>query len=151
MANEGSFVRWQSIAITQLGYSIGLILTFATASLGFGLSLIRDDRYRPGCWAKAFMFLALLSLAVSIGLGLWCVVNRLRDFRITRSVARDRENWEKTLSDVELDGRLHDRRSTSKKLGKRSWCIFWWQLGMFALGSLCLTIAFTIAFHTKMF
>lgn len=97
------------------------------------------------------MFLALLSLVVSIGLGLWCVVNRLRDFRITKGVARDRENWEKTLSDIELDRRLRDRRSESKKLGKRSWRIFWWQLGTFGLGSLCLTVAFTIAFRTKIF
>lgn len=152
MVREGSFVRWQAIALNQLGYSVGLILTYAAASLGFGLSLIKDDRYQPGCWAKAFMLFALFSLAVSIGLGLWCVVNRLRDFRITRSIARDRENCEREpLSDIEIDRRLHDRRSESKRLGKWTWRIFAWQLGTFAFGSLCLTIAFIIAFHTKIF
>lgn len=151
MAHEGSFVRWQSIAINQLGYAVGLILTFATASLGFGLALVKDKDYVPGCWGKAFMSLALLSLALSVALGLWCVVNRLRDFRKTRSIARDREDWEPCFGEAETDRRLHERRTETQKLGRKSWLLFWWQLGMFALGALALTVTFAIVYRTKLF
>ncbi len=151
MAPEGSFVRWQSIALTQLGYAVGLILTFATASLGFGLTLIKDEHYAPGCWGKAFMLLALFSLTVSVGMGLWCVVNRLCDFRKTRSIARDREDWGRRFGEVETDRRLQERRTETKRLGRKTWLLFWWQLGTFEFGILSLTIAFAIVYHTKIF
>ena len=40
--SSGSFVRWQGIAITQMGYTVSLILTFATATLGFALTVFKD-------------------------------------------------------------------------------------------------------------
>jgi hypothetical protein len=51
---EDSFVRWQTITITQLGYAVNLTLTLATASLGFTLNVVRDKEYAPTCWAKCF-------------------------------------------------------------------------------------------------
>lgn len=45
--SEGSFVRWQATAIAQLGYAVGLILSFAGASLGFALSVVKDKDYLP--------------------------------------------------------------------------------------------------------
>lgn len=144
--HEGSFVRWQAIALEQLGYAVGLILTFAGASLGFGFALAKDQNYTPTCWSKAFVIAGLSSLLLSLGLGVWCVINRLRDFRETRGIARDREEWEREkIPESEINARLALRRSETDKLGKRSWRLFWWQIGTFASGVLSLTVAFEIA------
>ena len=40
-----------------------------------------------------------MSLLASVGFGIWCVINRLRDFRATTKVARMRE---KGKSDEEM-------------------------------------------------
>ena len=88
-----SFVRWQSVTIEQLGYSAGLILGLAAASLGFALNIVKDPIYDPGCWCKALMLASLISLILSLAFGVWCVINRLLDFRKTSGVARDRERW----------------------------------------------------------
>ena len=152
MSHEGSFIRWQSIGIAQLGYAIGLILSSATASLAFTLVLIKDQSYIPGCWGKAVMLTSMLSLIASIALGLWCVVNRLRDFRITESTARDREDLdERQASKEEKEKLLASRRTETDRLGKRTWHLFWWQIGTFALGISALTIAFGIIYHSKIF
>jgi hypothetical protein len=50
--SEGSFVRWQAIALVQLGYAVNLILSFATASLGFALTLPRIRDMRPAVGAR---------------------------------------------------------------------------------------------------
>jgi hypothetical protein len=42
-------VRWQKIAIDQLGYTLNLVLTFTVATLGYGFVLLRDDKFIPGC------------------------------------------------------------------------------------------------------
>ena len=89
--SEGSFIRWQAIAIAQLGYAVNLILTLATASLGFAVALIKDKDFTPGCWSKCLLVLSQLSLLASVALGIWCVINRLLDFRKTKDNARDRE------------------------------------------------------------
>ncbi|MFI5095377.1 MAG: hypothetical protein ACHQIK_18225 [Candidatus Acidiferrales bacterium] len=152
MPNEGSYVRWQSIAIDQLGYSVGLVLSFATASLGFAVALVKDQNYAPGCWGKAAMLASIASLITSIGLGLWCVINRLRDFRKTRGIARDREDLKRNhVSEDEIDGRLRERRVETRRLGERTWQLFWWQIGTLASGFAALTVAILITYRTKLF
>ncbi|MGC1619957.1 MAG: hypothetical protein WA765_15820 [Candidatus Acidiferrum sp.] len=152
MPREGSYVRWQAIAIDQLGYAVGLILGFATASFGFALSLVKDQNYVPGCWGKALMLTSIASLILSIGLGLWCVINRLCDFRGTRSVAKDREDWERDgVVSEEIADRLRMRRAETKRLGERTWLLIWWQIGTFALGVATFTVAYGISYRAKLF
>lgn len=152
MPRESSYARWQSIAIDQLGYAVGLILSFATASLGFALALVKDQNYAPGCWGKTAMVTSIASLILSVGLGLWCVINRLCDFRETRSIARDREDWERDgVSKEEIANQLRARRAETKRLGERTWLLFWWQIGTFALGVATFTVALGITYHAKLF
>src|SRR3989344_1899197 len=102
MANtneDKSFVRWQGITISQLSYAVNLILGLAVAALGFVITLLLNKEFIPVSWMKCTFSVALLSLLASIGLGIWCVVNRLRDFRATKEVARKRE---KGATDSEL-------------------------------------------------
>ena len=149
---EVSFIRWQSIAINQLGYANGLILTFAAASLGFALGIIKDVRYVPGCWSKAFMLLSCVSLLLSVSLGLVCIFNRLSDFRLTARIARVRETQERDGAVSELNSQsLEELRMKVKKVGENTWRLFLWQLGTFVLGVLALVVAFGIAFRTSIF
>jgi hypothetical protein len=150
--SEGSFIRWQGIAIAQLGYAVNLILTLATASLGFAVALIKDRDFTPGCWGKCFLVISELSLLGSVGLGIWCSVNRLLDFRKTKDNAKDREDLRTAHCEREkIQRRLDKRRGETKKLGRRSWYIFWCQIGTFGLGVLLLAIAVAVVYNAKLF
>lgn len=124
-----SFVRWQKITIDQLGYAVNLILALSTASLGFAVSLIVKKDFALTCGGIIFFFLAILAFLISIALGIWCVINRLCDFRTTAETARRREEY---ASDQEL----YLLRAKYRKLGERTWTLFWLQIGLFLYGIL---------------
>jgi len=128
------FIRWQGITITQLSYSINLILTFSIAAVGFGVSLLLSDNFKPTtCQAYAF-FISLVFLLASGAFGIWCTINRLRDFRaaekITNLKRKDKNHPE-----------LSELRELTTKLGKKTWGIFWWQIGTFSTGILILVLS----------
>ena len=152
MHGDGSFHRWQTIAISQLGYAVGLVLSLATATLGFAATVIRDPAYSPSCWGKISMLAAFGSLVLSISSGLLCTINRLCDFRKTRSIARDREDWEEqgTAKD-DIDRRLKTRRDETRRLGERSWVLFCCQAATFVLGFGALILALGILYHARLF
>ncbi|MBA7645757.1 hypothetical protein ES703_53515 [subsurface metagenome] len=126
---KGSFIRWQSIKITQFTYSVNLILGLAVGVLGFQVALLLNDKFNPIAWQKCAFSISMLLLVLSVALGIWCVINRLRDFRATAKAARLRE-----------DGRpaedIQPYRDLYKKLGKKTWYLFWWQVGTFGVGIL---------------
>jgi hypothetical protein len=139
---EGRFTRWQSITIAQLGYSINLVLTFSVASLGFTLSLARSTtQLASNCWAKHLLLVSVVLILLSTGAGLWCVINRLRDFRKTESIARGKERGELPPCEYAL------RKAETVKLGKRTWLLFWWQIGLFSFGILALVAGFLTLYH----
>jgi hypothetical protein len=149
---EGSFIRWQATTIVQFGYAVNLILTLATASLGFALNIVRDKHYTPTCWGKCFWMGSAVLLGVSIGLGIWCVLNRLCSFRKTTRNARDSE---KIRTDTglrnELESTLKQRRLDTKALDARTWLLLYWQIGSFGAGTLFLVASFVADFHAKLF
>lgn len=99
------------------------------------------------------MLMSVGLLVVSAGLGVCCNINRLNDFRKTRSIARDREVWKRdlALTDEQINSRLHDRREETDRLGNKTWTIFYSQILTFAIGDFALTIASIIAYHQKLF
>ncbi len=125
------FARWQSITIQQLTYSVNLILGFAVATLGFQTALLINEKFVPVLYQKCAFGMSMLLLVASISLGIFCVINRLRDFRATKEVAR-----------MEMDGesgeKIQTHRDLYAKLGKRTWEIFWWQIGTFSASILLL-------------
>jgi len=150
-ANE-SFVRWQATTLAQLGYAINLILSLATASLGFALTLAKDRDYASGCAARCLWLLSVLFLLASVAAGMWCVVNRLHDFRETKDIARDRELWEgEKIEGAEIDKLLHRRREKLKRLGEATWATFRWQVGTFGAGIILQIFAFAATYHSKLF
>jgi hypothetical protein len=150
---EAHFVRWQGIAIAQLGYAVNLILALATATLGFVVSLLKDKEFIPSCWSKCFIVLSSLCLLVSMGLGVWCVINRLLDFRNTKDNARDRETMRTVHSEgrEELQRKREKRQDETDKLRRRTWTLLWWQMRTFGIGVLALVIAVAIVYNAKLF
>lgn len=140
---KGSFIRWQSITIAQLTYAVNLVLGFAVAALGFQVSILLNEKFIPISWHKCAFSLSLLLLLASVGLGIFCVINRLRDFRATTKVARMRED-EKTEEEIQ------PHRSLYKKLGERTWVLFWWQIGTFGAGVCLLVLGITASLGAKL-
>lgn len=131
--NKESFVRWQSITISQLSYIVNLILGLSIASLGFQVSILLDESLKTNSWQGCIFIISILSLLASTFLGIYCTINRLRDFRATKKVARMREQ-------NKSDNEIRPHRDLSNKLGERTWKIFWFQIGCFGLGILLFII-----------
>lgn len=120
--------------IEQFGYALNLILGLSVAAIGFELSLLLSKEFEKDGWQNCLFAIAMLFLLLSVGVGLWCVINRLRDFRATAETARQREDG---ASDLDLK----PLRKLSKTLGERTWLLFWWQISSFGVGVLLLVIA----------
>jgi len=150
--HKESFVRWQDVTITQLGYAVNLCLTFSTAALGFCLSLLTNNAFNPNGDGKFFFDMSLLSLVISIACGMYCVINRLADFRKTRGIALSREEMESAnIPEEQINSALAERREQSKRKGKLTWTFFFIQLIAFWVGAASLSIAFAIIYSAKLF
>lgn len=150
MADGERFVRWQSITITQLGYAVNLVLTFSTASLGFALTLVMRGDFIASFGSGCLAFLSCLSFIFSLGLGLWCVVNRLCDFRKTMRIARCRQKARFTFPG-RLESKIKSLERETRKLGKCTWRLFCFQIGAFVAGIFLLFVAFVIVYHARFF
>jgi uncharacterized membrane protein YbhN (UPF0104 family) len=129
-----SSIRWQGRTIEQFGYALNLILGLSVAALGYGLTFLLNDVIKRPEWQNCLLVLSMLSLLLSIAVGLFCVVNRLRDFRATTETARNREDGATPLE-------LHSMRMLTRILGKRTWILFWWQITSFGVGIIILAFA----------
>ena len=127
---EDAPIRWQNIAIAQLGYTVNLVLALTVATLGFEINLLTQKNELTEI--EKWVFLAAgIFLSGAFVIGLLCVINRLRDFRITRNLAKE----SKGLS-IEID----KMRKHSEWLGRLSWIFFWFQMVAFGLGVVSMTI-----------
>jgi hypothetical protein len=149
--NSGqSFVRWQAITREQLTYAINLILGLSVAALGYELSLALNSKFSDLICANELAFsiscafittsvLSVFALLVSVGVGIWVILNRLVDFRLTQEIARHRENGA-------MDEDLNIDRERSRVLGERTWCLFKGQICSFAAG--IFFAVFSVLAHT---
>ena len=126
------FVRWQKIAIDQLGYAINLIFVLTIAALGYWFGLLKDDKFLPESSAKCALILSLWALALSGLCGLACVFIRLINFRGT---ARRAHNHAEAPTQDELRG-----------LGHITWWLFYGQLATFAVGVTALATALLLTY-----
>lgn len=143
MDDKGSFVRWQANAMAQLGNALSLILGLALASLGFAFGTVATLQV-AGCWTKTLLTSSLFLLMFAIAIGLACALNRLCDFRVTMRIARLREL-------DPSDSELQYLRPKAKKLGKRTWVLFYIHVVTFGLGFIALSIALIIIQRAKLF
>lgn len=122
--NNDRFVRWQGRLITQLGTVNNTVLVLTTASLGFAVSM-----KSPG--SECALWLATVSLVMSVFLAVGCTLSRLWDFRLTLRVTR-----------VNLDeSKRENARRITACLGRVTWWLLHLQLVTFVAGALLLVVA----------
>lgn len=136
--NLDSKIRWQAITISQLSYSINLFLTFTVAALGFCMSLLSNDNFTPDSWKICAFYLSIVLFLTSGGFGIWCTINRLRDFRATAKIARIRGKKDKETE-------IQNLRSLTANLGKKTWGIFWCQIGTLCAGIFLLVLSVALS------
>lgn len=136
-----SFIRWQEITRNHFSSIANLILALATGLLAFQSNLLLEHKL-ASCCAHGFATASLIVLVASVAFGLWCLINRLRDFRLTTMIARCREK-------VKRDTELQDLREESKSLGKFTWVLFWTQLTFFGIGAAFGAVAVIIEVWSK--
>jgi hypothetical protein len=136
-----SYIRWQNIRITQLGFANNFIIALTVSSLGYLMNFIDKSNLFNVCQKLLFWFGCPL-LLISCLLGLILIINRLEDFKITAQIARKRELGENM--DIEI------LRNQTKEIGKKTWNLFIWQVCTFFIGFVCLIIIISINFIQKL-
>jgi uncharacterized membrane protein len=131
---DSSFIRWQGRTIEQMGYAINTLLVSAIATVGFVVNKLLDGKIY--CYSRFFMVWGCFLLLIAIFGLILLIINRLTDFRITTKIARKRET--NNTKDLDLD------RETSKKLGKRTWNLFYFAFAAFSLGEILVIIGVII-------
>ncbi len=128
-----SFIRWQGITIAQLTVAINIILGFSGASLVFAANLLIKDDFQVVGWAGATFLISFFTLLLSMGFGVWCVITHLLDFRVTTQAAKLREA-KAPAADIK------SLRARYRRLDKRAWRLFWWQIATFFAGFVLMII-----------
>jgi len=141
---EERFIRWQKYSIEQMSYVINLILGFTIASLGYCLNLLQNDKFVLSGINKFLFQCGFFLLFVSLILGLLCVINRLTDFRMT-----------KTTNKMRKDGKTEDqimcRKNITNILGKITWWLFYFQISSFFLAIISIALSIMIIYQAKLF
>ena len=136
VVNKERFLRWQRLAIDQLGFTLNFILTLTIAALGYIFALLKDKEFIPPRCARYSLILSLLSLVIAATCGMWCTINRLRDVQGT---ARKLRKSFCAPSSREL-----------RVMGKRTWKLFYTQLWTFSLGIASLAGALLLTYGGKL-
>ena len=137
-SNNRPVVRWQRIALTQLGIVNATVLSLATAALGFGLTQSSTVSGGELCALRG----GLALLVASVVFALLCALTRLCDFRKTAKTARLVEEKPSHDPKSEKFKEIQALRWNTKKLGNKTWCFLHCQLGTFAVGAVLLVGAF---------
>lgn len=134
--NDRRFIRWQKIALDQLGYALNLLFALSIAALGYCFVLLRDKDFVPGSSAKCFLLAALLLLSISTISGFFCILNRLWDIRGTAQRARGSAEAPST--------------DELRELGRGTWRLFNCHAFTFALGVVSLAVTLLLAYGKKL-
>ncbi len=135
-----SYLRWQQIAITQLGYTINLFLTFSGTTLGFALKILMDSQTPFSGPAHCLFHFSLPLLLLSIASALLANVTRALDFRYTRRAAKERMK----------DGKDHDDfHHKADCYGSWTWGLFYIQTASFAVGVVLFATSIWFAYANR--
>lgn len=137
---EKSFIRWQNISLKQLSYSNNLFIGLAIALISYIFNIISNVIELTNC-QKIFFWLSLISLIVSTSAGICLSIKRLKNFKITAQIARNKEK-----KDIK---NLENLRKISKRLGELTWYYFYLQVGAFIVGFILTTIFIILIYSNK--
>lgn len=79
---------WLNIHVAQLSYTRNLLLTFATACLGYGVNEYRKIKDDYQFCLQAWWIFAFVLLLISIVFGVLLVINECNNFRYKRKISR---------------------------------------------------------------
>ena len=125
-----SFVRWQGRSIEQLGFVNNLLLGLATGLLAFETQLAFDDKVSLIAIEKYAATASIILVFLSLAIGCFVALNRLRSFHFTAKIARKRETDKR-------EG-IEKLRTDVQDLDKNTWKFLKCQTISFALGGLLL-------------
>jgi hypothetical protein len=137
--DRDGYLRWQELAITQLGYTINLFLTLATAMLVFAMKILMESKMPFAGVEHVFFHLGVLLLALSVVAALAANYTRAQDFRYTRRAARPSVSEENRLN-------AHDR---AECYGKCTWWLFYCQTTTFGLGGVLFGVSTWLAYANR--
>lgn len=141
MNNQDRFTRWQLIRINQLTFLNNLILGLSIALLGYIFHYINQDAIYLNKPQKFLFWASLLFTLSSIFLAIILAINRLEDFKKTANIARKKDTKEFNT--------LQNERTETKILGKRTWCLFYWQIATFFISFIVFAILILIEIFDK--
>jgi hypothetical protein len=75
--------KWGDKRRDQMGVTLGLVFAIASGALGFVISFLTDKEHHFTACETWLFFVAAISFLLTVGIGLWATVNRLRDFRLS--------------------------------------------------------------------
>jgi hypothetical protein len=136
-----SYLRWQDTAITQLGYTINLVLTLAGAALGFAVKTMMESKEVLPHLPRLLFHSSVWLLSISILAAVAANFTRCHDFRLSRRAARAR---------VEGNIAIHSScTAISKRLGGWTWTFFSVQSASFAIGVVMFSRAIWLGYGNK--
>lgn len=130
--NEEKYWRRREITIQQLSGAINLILSLTIAGIGFILHLLINNECDLESCQLCLYRLALGILLISGSFGIWCTINRLRDFRISAQIYNHNNDWD--------DKKRNEEKECVEKLGEKTWNLFRLQILAFSIGAFILII-----------
>lgn len=144
---KARFVRWQQLSIGQLSVTNNLFLTFTTGLLAFSVTQT-GIKITTNCLLTVGLIFSYLLLLTALATGAAVTINRLKDFRKTKELVRQR--WQKfeTEKNIKSQGdinkikkQISDLETQTIKYGKDTWELLNWQVITFSIGAvLMLTI-----------
>lgn len=142
MESKESFIRWQSITISQLGFTTNLIFTIALTEMGLIINAIPKSEL--DCVEKWFFSVGFFLILTSFICGIIINLTRLYDYRLTAQIAKKRDEPSETQTVSSL-------RVRTNRLGKWTWGVFWGQILTFAVGNISIVITFLSIYGNKLF
>lgn len=137
------FTRWQQILREHLSYLNNLILTFSIGIFGYLLSQLKDKEFQPVCCEKLFFTFGILTIILSIIIGMTTSFCRLLDFRTTVKKIKN-----------EIKGNyneLDDLKHQMDLYSKATWIFLKTQIILFFISSILLSISFLLIYNEKLF
>jgi uncharacterized membrane protein YhaH (DUF805 family) len=114
--NKDRFIRWQRITIEQLGFVNNLFLVFSAGVFTYFNSFINDATVLHHS-VKLIFIISVIFNIISFLSGVFCALNRLSDFRLTKDIAKD-------VSAGLPSAKLSGDRALTKVLGYVTWILF---------------------------
>jgi hypothetical protein len=134
-----SYLRWQELAIKQLGYVIDVLLALAGTALGFAIKILMESQAPFLCAAHFLFHGAILILGLSVLAGLVANWTRAMDFRTSRRAARE-----------DMEGKSPEAYyNAAKNYGKSTWGFFHFQAVTLTLGLICLALSLWLAYGSR--